>query len=591
MGIIEEQNEQIERLILIIEGDDLSFDYDTQEDQFMIWSAFKWLQSADDSPSLADILNGITDGPDDLGLDLYYVDEEGKQLYLIQSKYRSEYTRVSRKEFDSFLELPSKLMDGASLRSIRNSHVKDFALRFRDCIDEAYSVNLIYLTTERATDQINHSLLRWNQETLSLKNAVDVKHRAEIVDVDALISTVDEKDVTTSISFQEKYVTGGTPNSPRSLQGMLTGTELMDLFKQHRFAMFRENPRGPLGQVKVNNDILSTLQSDEFRHNFHILNNGLTAVCESFQADRDSKCVDIEALQIVNGCQTTYTIYTHGRDGGELDGVSLTMKLIESGDKAGLREQISRTSNSQSKMTDWDFLFNVPQQEDLKREYETLEPPIFYQLKRGEQRYSAAQSKRSMKMASIKDVAKSMQAFMGEPGEAKDKPREVATSYPGGTYKKVFWDGVSARHLYLPLAIQEKVDIRWRSRDKDNESEQRLSEASLHLVWLIGRMVLGVIEKTGGDYSSVPVDKIEEVRHRIDTWFDVAYSLAKFAVQDTITHYHEGLSSGELSLRQLFRSPTYYERFLTQLERLKETSAGVSFKQLPELVNGAAKRR
>ena len=588
MGIIEDHNEQIDRLILIIEGDDFSFHYNTQEDQFMIWSAFKWLQSADDSPSLADILNGVTDGPDDLGLDLYYVDEEGKQLYLIQSKFRSTYTRITRKEFDSFLELPSKLIDAEALSSIKNNDVKDFGERFRDCIDEAYSVNLIYLTTERATDQIQHSLLRWNREPLTLKHNVDVKHRVEIVDVDALVSTVDDKDVNGPISFQEKYVTDSAPNSPRSLQGRLSGMELMDLFKQHRFAMFRENPRGPLGQVKVNADILTSLESNEFRDKFHMLNNGLTAVCERFKAEEHSDSVEIEGLQIVNGCQTTYTVYTYGRDGGELDGVSVTMKLIESGDAPKLREKISRTSNSQSKMTDWDFLFNVPIQEELQREFGALNPPIFYQLKRGEQRYSAAPSKRSMKMASIKDVAKSMQAFLGGPGEAKDKPREVATSYPGGTYKDVFWDGVSAQQLYLPLAIQEKVDIRWRERNKENESEQRLSEAGLHLVWLVGRIVLGAIDSTSSDYASIPVEKVEDVRHRIDEWFDDAYSLAKFAVQDTIAHHQEGLSVGEVTLRQLFRSSTYYERFLIQLDRLKETSAGDSFKRLPELVNGTA---
>ena len=378
-GVIAQHQENIDRLKLMIESDDITRDgNEVDEVSFMLWSAHRWLQSADDPPSVSDLQDGITDGPDDQGLDLYYVDDDERRVYLIQSKFRSASQNVQRPEFDSFLDVPAKLMDSSSLSSIRNYHLKEFAYRFRELIDHEYRVTLVYLTTERVTNRIEAARKRWNQLNLQLGKQSEVNHRAEIVDVDVLLSTMDEDEVTADIRFEEHYVSQGNGNSPWSVHGMISGTELVQLFRRHGFAMFRENPRGPLGPgVKVNSQIIDTLQSDDDRHRFHILNNGLTAVCKQIAWNERARKGNADGFQIVNGCQTTYTIYAHSLDDGVMDGVLVPMKLIESKDSSELRAQISRTSNAQSKMTDWDFLSNVPLQRELQRQFEQLVPPIF----------------------------------------------------------------------------------------------------------------------------------------------------------------------------------------------------------------------
>ena len=472
-------------------------------------------------------------------------------------------------------------MDGGSLATIRNHHVREFAYRFRDLVEHEYRISMVYLTTERATPRIESAMKRWNQTALRLGRTDYVDHRAEIVDVGVLLSTFDDEDVSAEIKFEDHFTTESTAKTPLSIHGNIAGSELVSLFRKHGFAMFRENPRGPLGPgVKINSQIIETLQSDDDRHRFHILNNGLTAVCEKMYWDEKTGTASVESFQIVNGCQTTYSIYAHSRDDGDMDGVLVPMKLVESKASSDLRSQISRTSNSQSKMTDWDFLSNVPLQRELQKQFEFIDPPMFYQLKRGEQRFMVSGQKQKMVHTTVKDVAQSVHAFLGEPGEAKDKPRDVATSYPTGTYQKVFWDGVTATQLALPSEIYVRVNQRWRARDKEDESAQRLSEARLHMVWLIGRLLMRCLSHDDTVYPQVPLDRIRSVSQNIDAWFPAAYQMAQDAVEDTMDLFDDQLSSGALSLRQLFRSDKYYDRFETRLNRV----ARRGFENLKEII-------
>lgn len=87
--------------------------------------------------------------------------------------------------------------------------------------------------------------------------------------------------------------------------------------------------------------------------------------------------VTIRDFQIVNGCQTTCTVYDHYRRAGSLENANVTLKLVED-PSSSLRHIISSASNKQSQMKDWDFLFDEPEQQRLQGEFATLSPPMFY---------------------------------------------------------------------------------------------------------------------------------------------------------------------------------------------------------------------
>ena len=558
--------EKLIQLIEIIESEDIAgYGGNVDGEGFLLWGSQRYFQFMSDPPSIEELLERKTDGRDDLGLDLHYIDEDENVVYLVQSKFRSQSANIRRPEFDSFLNLPNKLVDSATLSSINNNGVLQFALRFKDVIANGFDVRLVYMTTETPTNPIRSSSELWSNNDLILSQNQMLAHHAEIVDVDELLKGYfnTRRIATTNMKFMEWYTSASNPSELRSMIGRLSADELKRVFLEHGYAMFRRNPRGPLGSNNVNKEIRRTLEDPIERGRFYLLNNGLTAVCDTFSViDEEDKTVSVRDLQIVNGCQTTWNIVEHAKRGGSLEGVSLSMKLVEAPEADTISTNISQASNSQSQMKDWDFLFNEGEQTALQSQFEHLDEPLFYELKRGEQKYIVGTRQRK---TTIKDVAQAMWAFIGHPSEAKDRLREIPRFYKNANsaYHEVFFEGVSAKHLLLPLEIHNRVKRQWKessAQEQNSQDYQNSGDARLHIVWLIGQMIFKATQIE--DYKDIDIEALNQITNRIDEWFSSAYALAEITVKDAI--YLNNLASEPATMRQLFRSTTYYELFLMQ---------------------------
>ena len=558
--------EKLNQLIEIIESEDIAgYGGNVDGEGFLLWGSQRYFQFMSDPPSIEELLERKTDGRDDLGLDLHYIDEDENVVYLVQSKFRSQSANIRRPEFDSFLNLPNKLVDSATLSSINNNRVLQFALRFKDVIANGFDVRLVYMTTETPTNPIRSSSELWSNNDLILSQNQMLAHHAEIVDVDELLKGYfnTQRIATTNMNFMEWYISDSNPSELRSLIGRLSADELKRVFLEHGYAMFRRNPRGPLGSNNVNKEIRRTLEDPIERGRFYLLNNGLTAVCDTFSViDEEDKTVSVRDLQIVNGCQTTWNIVEHAKRGGSLEGVSLSMKLVEAPEADTISTNISQASNSQSQMKDWDFLFNEGEQIALQSQFEHLDEPLFYELKRGEQKYIVGTRQRKTTM---KDVAQAMWAFIGHPSEAKDRLREIPRFYKNANsaYHEVFFEGVSAKHLLLPLEIHNRVKRQWKessAQEQNSQDYQNSGDARLHIVWLIGQMIFKATQIE--DYKDIDIEALNQITNRIDEWFSSAYALAEITVKDAI--YFNNRASEPATMRQLFRSTTHYELFLMQ---------------------------
>ena len=564
----------LDQLIKIIESEDIAgYGGDVDGEGFLLWGSQRYFQFMSDPPSIEELLERKTDGRDDLGLDLHYIDEDENIVYLVQSKFRSQSANIQRPEFDSFLNLPNKLVDSATLSSINNNSVLQFALRFKDAIANGFDLRLVYMTTETSTNPIRSSAESWSNNDLILSQNQMLAHHAEIVDVDELLKGYfnTQRIATTNMKFMEWYISDSNPSELRSMIGRLSADELKRVFLQHGYAMFRRNPRGPLGSNNVNKEIRRTLEDPIERGRFYLLNNGLTAVCEAFSViDGEDKTVSVRDLQIVNGCQTTWNIVEHAKRGGSLEDVSLSMKLVEAPEADTISTNISQASNSQSQMKDWDFLFNENEQIALQSQFERLDEPFFYELKRGEQKYIVGTRQRK---TTIKDVAQAMWAFIGYPSEAKDRLREIPRLYKNANsaYHEVFFEGVTAKHLLLPLEIHNRVKREWKKyvdarRDNTSQNYQDPGDARLHIVWLIGRMIARATDKP--TYRDMDLNTLDHITKRIDEWFPDAYAFAKDATDDTAYYFTRDNAPESLTLRQVFRSTTCYSRFKTELDRV-----------------------
>lgn len=143
------------------------------------------------------------------------------------------------------------------------------------------------------------------------------------------------------------------------------GTVLAGLYGKYGSRLLESNVRSYLtNRGKVNKGIRETIYSTP--QNFMAFNNGVTATATSVVMDDDNSTIlSIEDLQIVNGGQTTASLFfvdkeAKGKD--VLKNVFVPMKLVvvESAVASELVPSISRFANSQNAVSAADFFSNSP---------------------------------------------------------------------------------------------------------------------------------------------------------------------------------------------------------------------------------------
>lgn len=109
--------------------------------------------------------------------------------------------------------------------------------------------------------------------------------------------------------------------------------------------LFESNVRDFMGLNRVNEDIRSTLENKE-SPDFWWLNNGVTILATS--ASITGKSIQATEIQIVNGLQTTESIYRYlSSSGSTTDDRCVLVKVIVTKDEA-VRDEIIRATNNQT---------------------------------------------------------------------------------------------------------------------------------------------------------------------------------------------------------------------------------------------------
>lgn len=230
----------------------------------------------------------------------------------------------------------------------------------------------------------------------------------------------------------------------RSYLGVIPGTVLADIYDEYQSRLLEGNVRSFLStKVAVNKKIRSTILTAPEK--FFAFNNGISATATDVQFTQTPQgrfISRVRDFQIINGGQTTASISNaRYRDHADISHIYVQMKLtkIDAADAEAsdnLIRDISRSSNSQNKVTDADFFASHPfhrRMEQLSKktyapaangaQYETL---WFYERARGsydqaQMRLTKAQKKKFQlqhpKDQRIRktDLAKVVNAWWGHP--------------------------------------------------------------------------------------------------------------------------------------------------------------------------------
>ena len=520
------------------------------------------------------------DGADDFEIDGYFIPEsdDDSVVHLFQSKHRQPGTSMGPRELSAFLNAPNRILNTNEVAASRNEETKnlhDELVKRLRAQNRQCSINLVWATSGRLTPTARRNAEESRSRKLTVDvdgNSLEVIVTLECLDLEDLYDHHDEQSTSDEFAncdfdFQlarDSFHQSGIEAEYRTLYITVPVKQIIDVFARHSYKIFRRNPRGPLGN-KVNAAIKQTLLDEIDRQRFHLLNNGITAICDSYRLLGEN--LSVRNFQIINGCQTTVTLWDTRAAVQSDPQVQVTVKLTECPEHFAGR--IAETTNSQTALRAEDFTSNETVQIRLQGQFKSMSPAWFYQIKRGEWgKMVGGPSEKEVyrdpsggyRYITSKDVAQAVVAFAGFPGEAKDSirnflnkeafksvAREIEISY-----EHIYTEQLTAAQILLPAVIQRKVR---KKVNEDKESYEWLEYARYHFIWLIGEILR---EHYSIEGDLFPHERATQVIVNIDDWFNNIYEVALMTIDDSV---QELRSSGEFrGYRELFRTPMNYRK-------------------------------
>ncbi len=359
----------------------------------------------------------ITDDKSDGGIDGYFIDQENKIIYFIQSKFR-----INEKNFENKnIELDELLnMDLDRITKGEQSYADGtkYNNKIQQLIDNIQNID---------------DYVKYEEKVILLANLKD-KYKTKLKPI-TLFPTI-------IFDYQKSYeellfpVVSGTFYNPKELKITINVTnyggsnridyyvdtevkecnisvlfvpteEIGRILYKYKNSILKFNPRSflELASGSVNQNIKESI-TDLKSNDFALFNNGITMLSDNtFYSDRVGKRNEAALIvtnpQIINGGQTAFTlsrIYEeHLKDGKNLDifkTKEVLLKVITfdhdeenesivDPEKLKLIESISRATNNQTAVTEADRRSNDKIQVDLQQNI-FKEFGYFYERKKGE---------------------------------------------------------------------------------------------------------------------------------------------------------------------------------------------------------------
>ena len=320
--------------------------------------------------SLEEIEAGMTDGANDGGIDSVYIfingclfsdidnfpfpkSESTLEVLIITSKHESTFQQATiNSELTSISELLDLKLDDTELVNPYNDRILEKRELFKRAYLElatklrSFKIRFIYVSrgdTDCVGENVKSKSEQLIKTTQSLFSGCEVTYNflgaSEILDLYRK-----KKEFNLCLPFEEQLADDG--------QKYIILCNIRDYYKflinedgDLRRYLFDSNVRDFVGFNKVNSDIYNSLTT--FKDiDFWWLNNGITIL--SSNAINLGKSLKIENVQIVNGLQTSNTIFEYFRKyPNEVDTRKIMVKIITETDSS-IRDQIIRATNNQT---------------------------------------------------------------------------------------------------------------------------------------------------------------------------------------------------------------------------------------------------
>lgn len=318
---------------------------------------------------ISDVLNGVMDGRDDGGIDFAYIFVNGHLLndpalfFWPRSNVEIEVFIITSKHHDTFKQAPldniySSICELFNFRLTPNEFKGSYSRKlidYREKLKFAYkktaqnltSLYVNYFYASRGDSSIvGHSISARADQIVqmtkeSFSNCISnfmFFGSSELINLNRKRKTMAlELPFKQCFSSGERYV---ILSKIDDYYGFITenGNKL-------RRYLFDANVRDYMGLNRVNEDIKATLENED-SPDFWWLNNGITILARGAKVIGDS--IQVDDIQIVNGLQTSESIYNYFKAGGnDRKGRFILIKIIVTDDEI-IRDQIIQATNNQT---------------------------------------------------------------------------------------------------------------------------------------------------------------------------------------------------------------------------------------------------
>ncbi len=283
--------------------------------------------------------------------------------------------------------------------------------------------------------------------------------------------------------------------------------------------LFESNIRHFQGAVDVNTKIKNSIE-DISAEDFWWLNNGITIIASN--PSLVGTTLSLDNVQIVNGLQTSYSIFLH-HNGNQNDTRSVLVKVVINEDKRTI-DHIIGSTNSQNPV----FPALLRATEDIQRELELFYINAGYYYDR-RKNYYKNQGKPASRIFSIQATAQIIESLLfNNPHSARSKPTSLIKD--DQTYNRIF-DQTRDYKVYLNSCLLNKKVIELWTNIDDKDLKNKLTNFKLHLSRIISSLIMEKSTIVAEDIRDLNIDHLDDNKFNETVEF-IAQSIDSYQVDN-----------------------------------------------------------
>lgn len=462
-----------------------------EDGAFVLWFLRAFLAHSDESAKSA-----LTGQSGDKNLDAVLIDENAKQVHLVQAKYRKSVKPEKRNDVMAFADWATVPWSERQIRAAFYSKLAPLAQKKMDVAinrikQRGYELRLYFVTTgsvstsirDDAEYKVTQASTHPQIQILDAKRVDQIFHDyiyGIAPAVPTLFLRISESGAVTTEGVHHRF----DPSKEIECWVFSMAAEHVGaLFKKSGIRLFARNIRGYLGESPdINEAMAKTVRSEP--ENFWYYNNGVTIVCDEAKREVESglDVLRVERAQVINGQQTTRTLErTPSR------GASVLVKVIRipraAGDHARYEDLVSsivRATNWQNPITPSDLVSNDYMQVYLERE---LRKRGYQYLRKRESKSEARRSAGSQINFQISkfELAQAVAASEFDPAIVRQG-------------KEALFDGRSYRTIFKTESVDFYLKRYWLLRHVAGVAYGRSREFK-YAKWLVYNQIYGLVSE------------------------------------------------------------------------------------------------